>query len=174
MAENLGKKFEAEIRKACDVPGVYCLRLIDPQAGYYGVKNPCDFIVYKYPLIYLIECKSVHSKSLPFHNITQYQRSSMYHASFINGVIAGVMCWYVEDDCTMFFPIQYLAHIEHETGYKSISLKQAEHDSLYIGGPIHINGVKKRILFTYNLDSFFTQCELDFKGGSAHVKFPRR
>ena len=162
MAENLGKKFETEIRNACEkMHGVYCLRLIDPQAGYYGVKNPCDFIVYKYPLVYLIECKSVHAKSLPFHNISAYQWSSLLNASYIKGVVAGIMCWFVDDDSTMFLPIQYLANVKQTK--RSVSLEEAEKNSLNIQGPIHIQGIKKRVLFTYNLESFFKQCELEYR-----------
>ena len=56
---NRGKDFEGQIHTGFDkVRGVSIDRLPDPMAGYAGIKNICDFIVYRYPLQYYIECKS--------------------------------------------------------------------------------------------------------------------
>lgn len=53
---NYGKKFENNFKKGV---GKELVRLYDTTNGYAGVKNPCDFIYYRYPFQYLFELKSV-------------------------------------------------------------------------------------------------------------------
>ena len=66
-----GKRWEQDFRKSID--DISCIRLYDTTNGYAGVKNPCDFIYYVYPNMYVMELKSVKGKSFGFDNITDYQ-----------------------------------------------------------------------------------------------------
>ena len=96
MSPNRGKQFENVIRKAFEcVEGVSIDRLNDNTAGFKGVAGICDFIVYKEPYEYYIECKSVHGASLPFRNITDTQWSGLLEKSKIEGVYAGIICWVI-------------------------------------------------------------------------------
>lgn len=154
LAENRGKQFEAVVKKAFeDVPNTSIIRLIDPQHGYAGVRNICDFIVYHFPHQYFIECKSCHGNVLPFSNITDNQWSGLVEQSKIKGVKAGVLVWYIDRDTTLFVPIQVLEQMKSE-GAKSIRYDvDAE--------VIHIDGKKKRVLFNYDMGAFFKEAQDD-------------
>ena len=162
MAENRGKKFEGIIRESfLKVPDTSVIRLPDPTSGYLGVRNISDFIVYHYPYMYFIECKSVHGNTLSIHsprpekkygNITNNQWEGMLEESKKKGVIAGVICWWVDKDVTKFIPIEAL-DIERYCGVKSI-----RYDDNYFSN-VTIRGKKKRVFFEYDMKSFFENVE---------------
>ena len=71
MAVNRGKQFEDVVREAFEkVEGVSIDRLHDQTNGFRGSQNICDFIVYKYPHQYYIECKSVHGAYIAYLSLT--------------------------------------------------------------------------------------------------------
>lgn len=76
MADKLGKKFESKFKEDFlkSLPGSTVDRLIDSMTHYYNVSNICDFIGYKCPNIYYIECKTHAHMSIPFDKITQYDK----------------------------------------------------------------------------------------------------
>lgn len=153
MAVNRGKRFEDVIRKSFErVEGVSIDRLNDNTAGFKGIAGICDFIVYKEPYEYYFECKSVHGNTLPFSNITDTQWNGLLQKSQIEGVHAGIICWWVDKDVTKFIPIQVLAWLDM-SGYKSIRYDKGTPDN-YIGDIIEIKGKKKRVFFDYNMEEF--------------------
>lgn len=153
MAVNRGKQFEDVIRKSFEkVEGVSIDRLHDQTTGYMGSQNICDFIVYKEPYEYYFECKSVHGNTLPFSNITETQWKGLLEKSKIEGVFAGVICWWIDKDVTKFIPIQALQW-NKENGYKSI---RYNHNGTSF---IEIKGKKKRVFFDYSMEDFFTHFE---------------
>ena len=151
MSTNRGKKFEDVIREAFKrVPDTVVTRLPDPTQGYLGIRNIADFIVYHYPYQYYIECKSVHGNRLPFSNITDNQWNGMLEVSECRGVIAGVICWWVDKDVTKFIPIQELQSLK-DTGFKSIRYDTPD------GYIKDVEGEKKRIYFEYDMEDFFNK-----------------
>ena len=145
---NRGKQFERVIKESFEkVPGVSIDRLHDQTSGFKGSQNICDFIVYKEPYEYYIECKSVHGASLPFSNITDTQWNGLLEKSKIQGVFAGVICWWIDKDVTKFIPIQALQW-NKENGYKSL---RYDHNGTSF---IEIKGKKKRVFFDYNMEDF--------------------
>ena len=162
MTQNRGKQFEEIIREAFSkVHGVSIDRLLDPMAGYAGIRNICDFIVYKYPYEYYIECKTVHGNTLPFSNITDNQWKGLLAKSEIDGVFAGVICWWVDKDVTKFIPIQTLQELK-SLGYKSVRYDVGIPDYLnYTDSEyciVGIDGKKKRVFFDYDINDFIEQC----------------
>lgn len=160
MSQNRGKKFEEVIRRAFEkVPNVSIDRLHDQTNGFVGSQNICDFIVYREPYEYYIECKSVHGASLPFSNITETQWNGLLEKSKIEGVFAGIICWWIDKDVTKFIPIRDLV-IAKKCGYKSIRYDTEcyiEHpmDELgYKAFSIEIKGKKKRVYFDYDMEGF--------------------
>ena len=152
MAENRGKKFETVVKEAFEkVEGVSIDRLHDQTTGYLGSANICDFIVYKKPYEYYIECKTIHGNTLPLGNITNRQWSGLIEKSQIDGVKAGVLVWFVDKDITMFVPIQTSQAIE-KAGFKSV------HYTLS-AGVVHLTGKKKRVFFEYDMETFFRVME---------------
>ena len=79
---NYGKKFENNFKKGV---GKELVILYDTTNGYAGVKNPCDFIYYKYPFQYLFELKSVKGSRFDFSNITDNQKEQLDFYSHIKG-----------------------------------------------------------------------------------------
>ena len=115
MAVNRGKQFEEEVEKCLRrVKGVSIDRIHDQTTGYVGSSNVCDFIVYKKPYLIYIECKSVHGNTLSIHsipkpdkrgklhgfygNISDKQWEGLLEKSKIDGVMAGVLCWWIDKD----------------------------------------------------------------------------
>ena len=173
---NRGKQFEQVIKEAFEkVPNVSIDRLHDQTNGFKGSQNICDFIVYKEPYEYYIECKSVHGNTLSIHsnpktgkdgklhgfygNITDTQWEGMLEKSKIEGVFAGVICWWVDKDVTKFIPIQLLQTLKN-LGDKSIRFnslfKGVEMIDSYVP-VIEIKGKKKRVFFDYDMEEFFNE-----------------
>lgn len=151
--KNRGKSFEQVIREAfLKVPDVSIDRIPDQTMRYRGAKNICDFIVYKKPYEYYIECKSVHGASLPFTNVSETQWEGLLEKSKIEGVFAGVICWWVDKDVTKFLPIQMLQNF-YELGMKSINWEDPDPRI------ITVQGKKKRVFFDYDMDGFFHSIE---------------
>lgn len=159
MAENRGKKFEQIIKESFEkVPNISIDRLHDQTNGYIGSSNICDFIVYKKPYEYYIECKTIHGNTFPLSNITDNQFNGLLQKSKINGVIAGVIIWWVDKDVTRFVPIQVIKILK-DNKYKSIRYNMAALPT------VEVKGKKKRVYFDYNMDSFLVNVEYNYKIG---------
>ena len=153
MTENRGKKFESVIRDAfLKVPNVSIDRLHDQTNGFKGSQNICDFIVYREPYEYYFECKSVHGNTLPLSNITETQWNGLLEKSQIEGVFAGVICWWLDKDKTVFIPIQTLELM------KTIGMKSVRYDAIddCDGDTVMIEKKKKkkRVFFEYDMEKF--------------------
>ena len=148
MAYNYGKKFEDVIREAFEkVPGVSIDRLHDQTTKFKGTSaNICDFIVYREPYEYYFECKSVHGNTLPFRNISATQWNGLLEKSKIEGVFAGIICWFIENEVTCFIPIQLLVELKNG-GHKSINVKDVDNFVYELGGAFKLVGKKKRIFY---------------------------
>lgn len=154
MAVNRGKQFEQQVRNGFNgLHNTLCMRLPDPMGAYAGVKNPCDLVVYHNPIFYCIECKTTSTSTLPFAHISDNQWKSLGKAGNIDGVLAGVMVWYVNHDKTYFVPIQELERLR-EGGHKSLNLKMFFELSALGLNFMEIYGRKKRLFFDYNMNDF--------------------
>lgn len=152
MAVNRGKDFEQQIRESFErVDNTSVTRLIDPQAGYAGVRNICDFIVYHHPYQYMVECKCHYGNTLPFSCITDNQWQGLLQESYHKGVRAGIMVWFIDHDVTAYVPIQWLEELKLN-GKKSLHINDVVGD-LTLAVPVY--GKKKRILFDYDMERFF-------------------
>ena len=160
MAVNRGKNFERVIKESfLKVPEVSIDRLHDQTNGYAGSWNICDFIVYKEPYEYYIECKSVKGASLPFVNITDNQWSGLLEKSKIKGVCAGIICWFIDKDVTKYIPIEALEAMKQDE-MKSVNYQWENYIGSYYAKnyPIlTIPAKKKRIFFDYDMETFFRE-----------------
>lgn len=156
MSANRGKKFEGVIRRAFEeIPGVSLDRLHDQTTGFKGSQNICDFIVYKEPYEYYIECKTISTNTLPFRNITDTQYRGLLEKAQIPGVYAGILCWWTEKDVTKYIPIGVIERMKN-LGEKSIRYsfyhRFNDIDKIY-----EIPGKKKRVFFDYDMRRFFDE-----------------
>lgn len=152
MRVSRGKDFENEIRKAFSQHGNISLdRFPDPMAGYAGIRNICDFGVYKYPNKYYFECKAFSGNTLNFKSgITKDQWEGLLDKAPIPGVMAGIVIWFIEHDITVFVPIQELKRIR-DAGAKSLNIKDITENKVDF---VEVPGKKKRIMFTYDAALF--------------------
>ena len=165
MADSLAKKFEGVIKEAFEkVPGVSIDRIHDQMSGYAGSTNISDFIMYKYPCEYYIECKTVHGNTLPFSNITKNQWDGMLKKSMIDGVIAGVICWFVDKDVTKFIPIELLEALRQDDAksirydYGSyVSAREVRPNVARFFRTHKIQGKKKRVFWDYDMEAFLNE-----------------
>lgn len=168
MAKSKGKQFEQKIKEAFElVTDVSIDRVHDQVTKYKGSKNICDFIVYKKPFEYYIECKSVHGNTLSIYgtdeehkygNISNEQWEGLLKKSEIEGVFAGVICWWVDKDVTKYLPITFLKELR-DNQYKSI---RYDLNSFKTQNTVFIDGVKKKIYFKYNMGKFLEEMENGF------------
>lgn len=153
MGTNRGKQFEEVIKKSfLKLKNVSVDRIHDQTNGYAGSSNICDFIVYKYPYQYYIECKSVHGNTFPLSNLTDKQYKGLLNKSKIYGVCAGVIIWFIDRDSTMFVPIKTILEYKQENK-KSIRF---DDDNKLI---IKLKGKKKRVFYDYEMNSLFNVVE---------------
>lgn len=173
MKTNRGKKFEGVIHEAFGkLPNVSITRIHDQTTHYKGSTNVCDFIAYHKPYLYAIECKSVHGNTLSIYskskdpktphdygNITNTQWKGLLEMSLVKGVFAGVLCWWVDKNVTMFIPIQMLEAIRN-SGAKSIRYDcDIFEDDNKIYTATQLTGKKKRVFFDYNVAKFLQEME---------------
>lgn len=152
-ANNRGKDFEDLIREGFErLPNTTIERMPDPTMGYLGVRNKCDFLAYHFPYVYYLECKTVHSHRLPINNITFNQRTGMLDVSEVRGVIAGVICWFIPEEKTIFMPIQVIERYRL-AGEKSINIRKMNDPDF-----IELMGKKKRVFYDYDLAEFIVTC----------------
>ena len=89
-SNNIGKTFEQEF-KECVPPDYYLYRLKDDTSGFYGVSNPCDYILFRSPYLFLVELKTHKGKSLPIAKIRPNQIQGMEKATHYEGVYGGFL-----------------------------------------------------------------------------------
>ena len=172
MSVNRGKQFEEVVKESfLKLSDVSIDRLHDQTNGFLGSKNICDFIVYRKPYEYYIECKSVHGNTLPFTNITDRQWNGLLEKAQINGVFAGILCWWVDKDVTRFIPIQMLNFLREFCKMKSyrydiVDIEDIELDYMYKS--VLIQGKKKRVFFYYDMEELLNEipnwrCKKDWR-----------
>ena len=155
MKKNRGKDFEQVIKKAfASVPNVSVDRIPDQMSQYKGSTNICDFIVYRKPYQYYIECKCVYGNTFPLSRISQAQAEGLLKKAEIDGVKAGVIVWWIDKDVTRYIPIWQIECIK-QNGYKSIHWNTACES-------VWLQGKKSRVYFSYDMEQFFKEVENGF------------
>lgn len=172
MATSRGKSFEGVVKEAFEkCKDVSVDRIPDQMNGFSGGSNICDFIVYRYPNQFYIECKSVHGNTISIYsnpkpdkngvlhgyhgNISDTQWDGLVEKSRILGCCAGVLVWWVDKDVTKFIPIDVLETLYYE-GHKSIRY-DFEDEIQYNNKRFaitEIRGKKKRVYFDYDMEEF--------------------
>lgn len=140
MSNNYGKAFEQKFKEDFKktFPKGSIDRIYDSVLGYKSISNVADFICYVYPNIYYIELKSHKGASIPFENITQYEK--LKYKVGIPGVRAGVILWLYEKDKVLYIPVSTITKMK-EDGKKSVGIK-AFSDGYIL---YEIPSIKKRV-----------------------------
>lgn len=155
--KNEGKRFEEDFKKS--VPEKYFIyRFKDGTANFKGTKNEnvrfqahniCDFQVVTENKVFLLELKSYNGVSIPLSGIRKTQLEEMLKASKYKSIEPYFMF--------NFRPLQKVYAVKVEKVQEFI--EKAERKSIpvkwCIENGVEIDGIKKKVRFKYNLESFF-------------------
>lgn len=141
MAVNRGKSFETKFAEDFkrSIPSSSLDRLYDQLSGYKTISNISDFIGYKKPNIFYLECKSHLGNTFPLVNLTQYDK--LKGKVGIPGVRTGVVIWFIDHDIIIYVPISTITKMK-EDGLKSVNITTIEKDGYKF---YEIPSVKKRV-----------------------------
>ena len=117
---NEGKRFEHNFRRS--LPGI--IRLYDATNGYSGVANPCDFVYYSYPFMFMIECKSVKRHKIYWSAISENQHEQLDYYDRIYGTTSLIAIEFREEKECYILPYKVLKELR-EQGEKGLSVEMA-------------------------------------------------
>ena len=144
---NYGKIFEQEI-KASFPPDFFIERYKDDTAGFYGVSNPADYRLYKYPYTFLLELKTHKGKSLPLSKIRSNQLKGMAEAVTHKGVFGGFIINFRELEETYYISVNDLLLFIETVDRKSIPVEWCRENV------VRIEQKKKRVRYSYDLSKW--------------------
>lgn len=156
---NEGKQFEKDWQDSCP-PHIYLMRVKDnpmwrQSRSVTASKNPCDFIQYRMPYVFLLEMKSTKGTSFSFSEkiIKQHQLDRLGKACTAPGVIAGLVFNFREiegkrNNTTFFVHIRDFLRFKESCGKQSISIGDCK------GIGISIESTRKKVYFRYEVERF--------------------
>lgn len=141
MATNRGKQFELKLKSdwVRTVPNSSIDRIYDTVNGLKGVSNICDFIGFKKPNIFYLECKSHLGNTFPFSALRQYDK--LVSKIGIEGVRTGVVIWFIEHDRVIYVPAKTLKQMKLDNK-KSVNITTLDKDNYRY---IEIPSIKKKV-----------------------------
>ena len=150
MSKGIGKIFEEEVKKSFP-PDFYVERYKDDTAGFYGVSNPADYRLYKYPYTFLLELKTHKGKSIPIDKIRPNQIQGMYTAVQHKGIYGGFIINFRELEETYYITVQDMVAFINSTERKSIPVEWCRDNG------VRIQQEKKITRYTYDLRSWLEE-----------------
>ena len=154
MAVSKGKPFEeklsAQLREYDD--SILVERLHDQMTGFINVsKNPSDFIVYKYPYMIYLECKSVRGASIPKDNLVQLERMEERCTPRRKGVLGVFVIWFIDHKCTFWIDHRYIRE-SIDNGLKSFNYEVLMHTAKFDERVKLIPATYPRVYGKYNFE----------------------
>lgn len=139
----VGKGFERDFKSSCP-KDVLILRLKDGK----GLgKNPCDFILYYYPHMYMLELKTVQGKSLPLANIKEHQLATMDKVWEIDGIVGGFVINFRTLNETYFVDGRKMKSFVETTDRKSFPIEWVRQHGVLL--PQHKARTRNRYEYTF-------------------------
>lgn len=122
--KNRGKQFEDRFKLDWERTVSKCIdRIYDQVSGYKTISNVSDFIGFKKPHIFYLECKSTRENTFNFHKLTQYDKLTCKVG--IPGVRVGVVIWFISHDRVIYVPIKTITKMK-EDGLKSVNIREID------------------------------------------------
>ena len=140
--KGIGKIFEEEI-KASFPSGYYVERYKDDTAGFYGVSNPADYRLYRYPYVFLLELKTHKGKSIPFDKIRDSQITGMRKAIEHKGIYGGFIFNFRDLEETYYIALSDVIFYKANSYRKSFPVEWVR------SAGVKIEQTKKRIRYSY-------------------------
>lgn len=121
MAVNRGKQFEVRFREDWARTMSKCIdRIYDQVSGMKTISNISDFIAFRFPNMFYLECKSTTGNTFNFAKLTQYDKLAA-KLGCERGVRIGVVVWFIDHDRVLYVPISTIKRMK-EDGLKSINI----------------------------------------------------
>ena len=130
MAINRGKQWEKKFQEDWErtMTDSVLIRLPDQVSQFAGYSsNICDFIGFKTPRLFLIECKTTHKNTFSLTDFRQYDKLIQYKN--LSGVHAGVLLWWVTNEVVAWISIESIEKMKQDNK-KSINIKMIEEKSV--------------------------------------------
>lgn len=141
--QNPGKVFEVCWKSSCP-DDMFIYRIPDIK---YGVKSICDFLLYSYPVLFLLELKSTKEKTFPLKNIAPHQLENMSKFN-TNHMVAGFVINFRQQEQTYFIQGDVLQLLIENRNLTRLSTELLDE----FGDKI--TQTKKRTRFSYDFDFF--------------------
>ena len=160
MAKNRGTEFQKIFEKAtldykANGGQVEIQRLYDV-IGKKTIEQPSDYICYKKPNQIFVECKSTNSSQFDFYDQPQYNR--LIEKSKTDGVIAGMLVWFINEKRVFWLDINWMVSYHEVTGRKSIAVsKLLERVKIGLDGIYEIEQTTPRVKPIMNMESFYNR-----------------
>lgn len=158
--QNSGKLFENDIKQSIPQE-CWIYRLRDNASSFangdktrFTSSNICDFLLLDdlTKTLFLIECKSTKSTSVPFTMIRENQLNGLLEASKHNLVAGMIVNFRNQDNDTFFLPISEYKNMVENLNKKSFNIKDLRNVNV-----IRIGSTKKRTRYTYHIRDFIKE-----------------
>lgn len=166
---NIGKQFEQQWRKY--TPDYALLYRIPDSAQSFGQsnglrfssKNPFDYILWdsKGKILYALELKTVGRKFISFERsltdkgeIHRHQIEGLNEWNKYDGITAGFVIFFREDERTVFLPIESFNQIMKSVPKKSFNLKDLDQYGIQYS---EIGTTNVRTQYKYDVDGLLTE-----------------
>ena len=174
MAQNVGKKFEANF-KASVPDDVMYYRLHDAPQSWaqdkgtrFSWQNPCDAFLFDNGLLFALELKTTKDKFYTFEKEKGTNKTAKIHyhqieglRKFANyqGIVPGFILNYrVKEGTPEYTELTYFIHInDFDRMIKELDKKSFTILDLLKYNPIKIESIKKRTNFKYEVSSFLNE-----------------
>ena len=133
-AKAFEKRFASDWERT--VQDSLCYRLLDVMSGYKAISNAGDYICFKSPSCFIIDCKSTEQNTFSV-NFRQYDQMVKYMN--IPGLHCGVIIWFINHDKCVWVPIETFVKLKADDK-KSFNVKMIGSDEYF-----HIEIPSKKI-----------------------------
>lgn len=173
MAKNIGKVFEDNFKKS--IPdNVFCYRPPDAAQSFdmskskkskklrFSSRSFCDYMLYRYPLLFCFELKTVSGTSITFERTKEEKRQEIHFyqiealkKAYAHGVIAGIIVDFRGSDNTWFLNINEWDDLISNIDKKSFN----EQDLIKYTNPYLISKRKLKVNYRYDVQEFLNYLE---------------
>ena len=138
LCDALVAAYKKQIKDKENEENGFCHRLPDQVSGQkFTSANICDFICYKRPVLYLIECKSVHGNTFPLADFRQYDKLKQFVG--MDGVRSGVIIWFEDHKQVLYVPTKSFTDL-FQRDKKSVNINKLDELEYF-----NIPAVQKRV-----------------------------
>ena len=160
--KNTGKVMEQQFRKSAkSVPGLFFYRLRDGTASFYGgtdnsqirfqQRNIADVVMFKTPILYLLELKTHNGASLPRGKVREDNLKDLAEAAQYSNIVSGLIVDFAEKDKAFYVDSRAVKRFFESEDRKSIPISWFEQNGIAIG-------VKKlKVNKVYDIKAFTDQ-----------------